>query len=48
MIGMTVLALLEIKEGEKVYGFGFFLYDILSRFNVICKEARKTGLCSKI
>lgn len=41
MIGMTALVLLEIRERAKVYGFGFFLYDILTRFNVICKEARK-------
>lgn len=47
MIGMMVLALSEIREKERVYGFGFFLYDILNRFNKICKEVGKTDYIQK-
>lgn len=41
MIGTMALVLLVTKERARVYGFGFFLYDILTRFDVICKQARK-------
>ena len=31
----------------KAFGFGFFLYDILDRFNKICVEASKTEYVEK-
>ena len=47
-IGMMDLVQLEIKEKARVYGFGFFLYDILNRFNAVCINARKDGVYRKI
>lgn len=41
------LVQLEIREKERVCGFGFFLYNILDRFNKICEEANKTEYITK-
>lgn len=35
---MTDLVLSEIKEKVKAYGFGFFLYTVLSEFIPICEK----------
>lgn len=45
---MMDLVQLEIKEKGKVYGFGFFLYDVLDRFCKICEEVRKNRIYKKI
>ena len=37
---MMDLVRLEIRVEERVFGFGFFLYDILNRFDKICKNVR--------
>lgn len=47
MIGMMDLAQLETKEEEKACGFGFFLYNILDRFNKICLEYGKSEYVEK-
>ena len=39
---MMALISQEVREKEKVYGFGFFLYDILNRFVAICEEKGET------
>lgn len=44
---MMDLVQLEIKEREKVFGFGFFLYNILDRFDRICIKCGKTEYVQK-
>ena len=34
-------------KGESVW-LGFFLYDILNKFNKICTNIRKDRICTKI
>lgn len=47
MTGMMDLVLLEIRAKVKVYGFGFFLYNILDRFDEICSQAGKRDYIEK-